>query len=234
MAAWQDDVALQMALSSLPQALARAAHEDWSAALPVLKDADRLLVVGRGLGLPAALEVALKFKETCGIQAEAFSGAEVQHGPMALVGAGYPVLVLAPRGPAQAGLLELADALRARGARVLLAAPGAHAAHQPADHGNRRRGAGPHLDPAKLLPHGGGAVPRARAGPGPAAPPGQGDAHALKRQASPSGRGGSKACTRYSGRSLVSMKTRPRYSPSTPMQNSWTPPKKSMVTIRLG
>lgn len=124
-AAWQDDIGLQMALSNLPQVLSRAALSDWSDALPVLREVDRLLVIGRGLGLPVALEVALKFKETCGIQAEAFSGAEVQHGPMALIGEGYPVLVLAPRGPAQAGLLELADQLRQRGARVLLAAPGA-------------------------------------------------------------------------------------------------------------
>jgi glucosamine--fructose-6-phosphate aminotransferase (isomerizing) len=65
----------------------------------------------------------LKFKETCGIQAEAFSGAEIQHGPMALIDEGYPLLVFAPRGPAQAGLLELARAMRERGARVLLAAP---------------------------------------------------------------------------------------------------------------
>jgi len=88
-----------------------------------LKNADRLFVIGRGLGLPIALEAALKFKETCGIQAEAFSGAEVKHGPMALVEAGYPLLVFAPRGPAQAGLLALADEMRGRGARVLLAAP---------------------------------------------------------------------------------------------------------------
>ena len=124
-AAWQDDEALQLALSDLPQVLTRAVDADWSAALPVLQEADRLLVIGRGLGLPVALEAALKFKETCGIQAEAFSGAEVRHGPMALIDEGYPVLVLAPGGPAQAGLLELADELRARGARVLLAAPGA-------------------------------------------------------------------------------------------------------------
>jgi len=124
-AAWQNDLELQLALSSLPQVLSRAVNADWSAALSVLGEADRLLVIGRGLGLPVALEAALKFKETCGIQAEAFSGAEVQHGPMALIGKGYPVLVFAPRGPAQAGLLELADELRARGARVLLAAPGA-------------------------------------------------------------------------------------------------------------
>ncbi len=69
------------------------------------------------------MESALKFKETCGIQAEAFSGAEVKHGPMALVEEGYPLLVFAPRGPAQAGLLQLAEEMRRRGARVLLAAP---------------------------------------------------------------------------------------------------------------
>jgi glucosamine--fructose-6-phosphate aminotransferase (isomerizing) len=69
------------------------------------------------------MEAALKFKETCGIQAEAFSGAEVKHGPMALIDEGYPLLVLAPRGPAQAGLLALAEEMRQRGARLLLAAP---------------------------------------------------------------------------------------------------------------
>jgi glucosamine--fructose-6-phosphate aminotransferase (isomerizing) len=122
-AAWQDDAALQTALSALPLILSRAANADWSAGVAALQDADRLLVIGRGLGLPVALEAALKFKETCAIQAEAFSGAEVQHGPMALIGEGYPLLVFAPRGPAQPGLLALADAMRSRGARVLLAAP---------------------------------------------------------------------------------------------------------------
>jgi len=124
-AAWQNDIPLQLALSTLPQVLSRAVNADWSAALPALREADRLLVIGRGLGMPVALEAALKFKETCGIQAEAFSGAEVQHGPKALIGEGYPVLVFAPRGPAQEGLLEVADELRSRGARVLVAAPGA-------------------------------------------------------------------------------------------------------------
>jgi glucosamine--fructose-6-phosphate aminotransferase (isomerizing) len=110
-------------MQALPEALARAAAADWSAGLPVLATAERLYVVGRGTGLAVAQEAALKFKETCGIQAEAFSGAELRHGPMALVGAGYPVLVFAPRGPAQTGLLALAAELRQRGAAVLLAAP---------------------------------------------------------------------------------------------------------------
>lgn len=122
-ASWQHDAALAAALEDLPRALQRAAHIDWSPAVETLLDADRLFVVGRGLGLPVALEAALKFKETCGIQAEAFSGAEIQHGPMRLVDEGYPLLVFAPRGPAQPGLLELARSMRSRGARVLLAAP---------------------------------------------------------------------------------------------------------------
>jgi glutamine---fructose-6-phosphate transaminase (isomerizing) len=122
-AAWQDDAMLAAALSGLPDVLARAARADWSSGLDALRSADRLLVIGRGLGLPVAQEAALKFKEICAIQAEAFSGAEVRHGPMALISEGYPLLVFAPPGPAQAGLLAMAAEMRQRGARVLLAAP---------------------------------------------------------------------------------------------------------------
>jgi glucosamine--fructose-6-phosphate aminotransferase (isomerizing) len=122
-AAWQDDLALQAALLALPDALTRAATMDWSLAVDALRQVDRLFVIGRGTGMPVALEAALKFKETCGIQAEAFSSAEVKHGPMALIDEGYPLLIFAPRGPAQAGLLAFAQEMRQRGARVLLAAP---------------------------------------------------------------------------------------------------------------
>ena len=122
-AAWQDDAALRTALQELPDALSRAVAADWSAGVDILKGADRLFVIGRGTGLAVAMEAALKFKETCAIQAEAFSGAEVEHGPMALIGQDYPLLVFAPRGPAQAGLLAFAERMRDRGARLLLAAP---------------------------------------------------------------------------------------------------------------
>jgi len=122
-AAWQGDRELQDAVTRLPEVLERAARQDWSPAIEALVVADRLFVIGRGTGLAVAMEAALKFKETCGIQAEAFSGAELKHGPMALVDDGYPILVFAPRGPAQPGLLALADELARRGARVLLAAP---------------------------------------------------------------------------------------------------------------
>lgn len=123
LAGWSDEAHLQNAVECLPEALASALQADWSPAVEVLRDADRLLVVGRGAGLFIAHEMALKFKEVCGIQAEAFSGAEVKHGPMALIEAGYPVLVIAPRGPTHAGLISVAGELRDQGARIVLAAP---------------------------------------------------------------------------------------------------------------
>lgn len=122
-ASWQDDRALLDALRELPEALGAACALDWSAGVEPLRGAERMMVIGRGTGLAIAQEAALKFKETCAIQAEVFSSAEVQHGPMALVEAGYPMLVFAPRGPAQAGLIKVAEEMRGRGASVLLAAP---------------------------------------------------------------------------------------------------------------
>lgn len=117
------DASLGNQVRTLPEALRMACRQDWSAAVAALRNADRIMVIGRGPGLAVAQEAALKFKETCGIQAEAFSSAEVRHGPMALIGSGYPLLIFALGGPTQAGLLELARDMRARGALVLLGAP---------------------------------------------------------------------------------------------------------------
>lgn len=120
---WQRDAALVEALRSLPDALAHAGQLDWSRAVDELGDVSQMIVIGRGAGLAIAQEAALKLKETSGVQAEAFSSAEVRHGPMELIGRDYPLLVFAPRGPEQAGLLELARDMKRRGASVLLAAP---------------------------------------------------------------------------------------------------------------
>jgi len=120
---WQNDIEFLAALDALPEALDTASHSDWSMALDVLTPGSNIMVVGRGIGFSLALESALKFKETSAIQAEAFSGAEIKHGPMALIGEGYPLLMFATRGPTQAGLLKLAEEMRGRGAKVLLAAP---------------------------------------------------------------------------------------------------------------
>jgi glutamine---fructose-6-phosphate transaminase (isomerizing) len=120
---WQQDSALLQAGLALPAQLQAAAGQDWSAAVEALRDCQRLMVIGRGTGFAIAQEAALKFKETSAIQAEAFSSAEVRHGPMALVEAQYPLLVFATRGAEQQSLLALAADMRQRGARVLLAAP---------------------------------------------------------------------------------------------------------------
>ncbi|KMQ79885.1 Glucosamine-6-phosphate deaminase [isomerizing], alternative [Candidatus Burkholderia pumila] len=116
----QRDVELLNALKTLPDALRAAGKLDWTRAVRELKAVDRMIVVERGLGLAIAQEAALKLKETSGIQAEAFSSAEVRHGPMEIIDKDYPLLVFAPRGPEQAGLIQLAAYMRAR---VLLAAP---------------------------------------------------------------------------------------------------------------
>jgi glucosamine--fructose-6-phosphate aminotransferase (isomerizing) len=120
---WQRDARLLEALATLPDRLVTAAERDGSPAIEALATASRTMMVGRGLGFAVALEAALKLKETCAIQAEAFSGAEIRHGPMALIEEGYPILIFALRGPEQKGLIELASFFRERHARVVLAAP---------------------------------------------------------------------------------------------------------------
>jgi len=120
-ACWKQDDALQAALQQLPDALRQAWQCDWSALTDGLVDAGNLFVLGRGLGLGAAQEAALKFKETCGLHAEAYSSAEVRHGPMALVGPGFPVLAFAQPDETGAGTRAVVDEFAARGAQVWLA-----------------------------------------------------------------------------------------------------------------
>ncbi|HEY7610527.1 MAG TPA: SIS domain-containing protein [Alphaproteobacteria bacterium] len=119
---WRGDGDLLRALDRLPDDLEAAAHADWSAALALLARAEHLYVVGRGVGLAVAQEAALKLKEAAGIHAEAVSAAELMHGPLALAGADFPVLVFAQPDEAEAGLLELVQQLRGRNIPVILAA----------------------------------------------------------------------------------------------------------------
>ena len=79
---WANDKALLEAGHLLPAGLREACTQDWSKAIDTLRDAQRLLVIGRGAGFAIAQEAALKLKETSTLQAEAFSSAEVRHGPM--------------------------------------------------------------------------------------------------------------------------------------------------------
>lgn len=140
---WSADADLLRALDDLPGQLDEAFRRDWSPALETLVQARSLYVVGRGPGYAVAREAALKLKETCGLHAEAFSAAEVRHGPMALVRSGFPVLMLAQDDETRADVAVLAADFSSRGAKVVLAgapAPGgvvslpsvdAHPAMQP-------------------------------------------------------------------------------------------------------
>lgn len=124
-AAWIADTVLLDALRECPAQLQRAWSLDWTHAVPLLLPAVNLFVIGRGYGLGVAQEAALKFKETCGLHAEAFSAAEIQHGPMALVRDGFPILALSQSDETRSGIEALAHEFAARGARVILA--GGHA-----------------------------------------------------------------------------------------------------------
>ena len=118
---WTGDAPLQSAVSDLPDTLSTAWDSDWSAGVNLFANAQNMFVLGRGLSLGIAQEAALKFKETCGIHAEAFSIAEVAHGPMALVKTGFPILVLPPLDKAALGLNDIIAKFLARNACIAMA-----------------------------------------------------------------------------------------------------------------
>lgn len=120
-AAWSQDASLATALKGLPAVLSEAWPLDWTPVAERLRGATNLYVLGRGVGFGIAQEAALKFKETCGLHAEAFSAAVVLHGPMALVQPGFPVLIFAQEDQSQTSVLDLARDLKARGVDVMLA-----------------------------------------------------------------------------------------------------------------
>lgn len=118
------DESLSDALAGLPELLSDAWNSDWSLLVDELADLRGLYVIGRGPGLGIAAEAALKLKETCGLHAEAFSAAEVRHGPMALVGPELPLLLFTQDDQSAEGTRTLvADAL-SNGARVIVASDG--------------------------------------------------------------------------------------------------------------
>jgi glucosamine--fructose-6-phosphate aminotransferase (isomerizing) len=120
-ASWRNDSVLLDELQKLPEQMSHAWELDWSSALVLLRQVEHLYVVGRGIGFGAAQEIALKLKETCGLHAEAFSAAEVRHGPMALVGPDFPVMLLSQRDSTREGIESLCLELIDRDVPVLCA-----------------------------------------------------------------------------------------------------------------
>ena len=131
-AEWAENDALAAAISRLPERLKAAGTLDWSACFGAFAKASSLMVIGRGSTLAIAREAALKLKETCNLHAEAYSGAEFQHGPMALVSADYPILMFMPADDAAVALVALADDLRRMRAVLFRVEPGAGKGRLPA------------------------------------------------------------------------------------------------------
>jgi len=88
-------------------------------------------VVGRGINYGSAFEIALKIRELSGLLFEAWSAADLMHGPVAAIAPGWPMIALAPSGPALDSMETVIEGLASRGARLLVIAdaerPLAHA-----------------------------------------------------------------------------------------------------------
>jgi glucosamine--fructose-6-phosphate aminotransferase (isomerizing) len=111
------------ALDRLPE-LARHALDNEGRLEPIaasFRDADRCIVLGRGFNLSTAFEWALKLQELAGVVAQPFSAADFEHGPIAVVGPGFPVLAVSPTGPLSDAMDALLLRLREdRGARLFV------------------------------------------------------------------------------------------------------------------
>ncbi len=115
---WSGDRALLEAVARLPETLAQAARLSWEASRPSLVMRDRSSCWGAARPSPSRRRTALKLKETCAIHAEAYSVAEVMHGPWELMEQGFPVLVYAPSDAAHATTRNAVEKMRRAGADV--------------------------------------------------------------------------------------------------------------------
>ncbi|MDR9392269.1 MAG: SIS domain-containing protein [Trueperaceae bacterium] len=112
-AAWADDAALHAALAAVPDAIEALLRDTRAIDQAAVRwtHGDRLVVLGRGPSFGPAAEVALKTKETAYLHAHAYSSAEFQHGPIASLGPGDPVWMLAPCDATLPAQREAADRL---------------------------------------------------------------------------------------------------------------------------
>ncbi len=77
------------------------------------------LYLGRHIGLPVALEGALKLKEISYIATDAYAAGEMKHGPIALLSDNTPVVVVATESPVLEKVISNMQEVRARGANVI-------------------------------------------------------------------------------------------------------------------
>lgn len=121
-ALWRGDTDLEAAVERLPERAQTGLGLLPGRVEPLagtLIHAQRMVTVARGLHLPTAIEAALKIAETSYTPTQAFSSADLLHGPIASVPGQTPCLLFEPAGKTRASMEELAGKLRGRGARVL-------------------------------------------------------------------------------------------------------------------
>ncbi len=123
-AIWSNDQQLLEGLAALPDQLAQSCTLNWDVASQMLKPTTNMFVLARGIGYGIAMESALKFKETSTLHGEAFSIAEVMHGPMALIEPDFPMMAYVQDDETKRGSLDIINQLRDKGARILLAQTG--------------------------------------------------------------------------------------------------------------
>jgi glucosamine--fructose-6-phosphate aminotransferase (isomerizing) len=116
----EDEVALDE-LKAMPEILEQQITLSLETAPPLdeYREAVGATVVARGVNYGTAFEIALKIRELSGLVVEAYSPADLMHGPIAAIQPGWPVIVVAPTGPARPSVEELAVPLKERGARVI-------------------------------------------------------------------------------------------------------------------
>lgn len=106
---YKQDYYLSSELQKLPTNLKLSLDSKWDEAISILEKHKSMFVIGRGFGYPIAQEMALKFKETCGIHAEAFSGAEVLHGPFALMSSDFASFIISQNDKSLEGTISVAN-----------------------------------------------------------------------------------------------------------------------------
>ncbi|HET9116060.1 MAG TPA: SIS domain-containing protein [Gaiellaceae bacterium] len=113
-----DDATAREELARMPEALAAQIELSLGDPPPLeeYRDAVGLTVVARGVNYGTGFEIALKIRELSGLITEAYSPADLMHGPIAAIQPGWPVVVVAPSGPARPSVEEIVPPLRARGA----------------------------------------------------------------------------------------------------------------------
>lgn len=121
-AAFSQDEGMRREIESLPQMIEQGLTGENLIRSHVerFRYLEQCVVLGRGYNLATALELGLKLRETCYIEAQPFAAPDFLHGPIAVVEKGYPILAIAPPGKVLPSLLQVLDQVKERGGEAVI------------------------------------------------------------------------------------------------------------------